>query len=534
MRTELSSKIQHFIYSNKFLWIIICVGILLRLIRYLHNPSLGFDEAAIAGDIITRPFSELFYPSPTIEQTSPYGFVILVKLFSQLFGNSEYSLRLYPFLSGSVSMFLFYKVAKQYIKPSAVPFALGLFALSDPLIYYSADVKTYSCDVAITLLLFAAAWFIQANKVTTIKSILFGLAGAVAIWFSHPAAFVLAGVGIVLTVTSVYRKDWGRLGRLGSACVIWAASFLSCYVFFTSKLISSFGNTLVFMDNNNAIMPLPPTNLKDIQWYINTFFNIFNYPAGITLTGIAAMAFLVGGTIMYIEKREKFFILMLPAVFAFLASSIHMYAIQGRIILFLVPSILLVLAEGLEYIREKTNPSSALIGTSIIILLFFHPLMWSTYHATKPDSREEIKPVLQHIKENWQKGDMLYVYYMSINAFEYYSNLHPGNYSFNDNEIIIGRAPRDWYATYRKKEFAGFWNKDKPFAQPYTEIFKEYTEELNKLKGHKRIWILFSSNVPKAGINEEKFYVYHLETIGEKLDFFGRAGISAVYLYDLS
>lgn len=534
MRNDFYPKLKQLYYSDKLPWIIISIGILLRFIRYLHNPSLGFDEAGIAVDIITRPLSELFYPSPNLDQTYPFGFIALVKLSTQIFGNSEYALRLYPFLSGIISLFLFYKVAKHFIKPNAIPIALGLFALSDPLVYYSADIKTYSCDVAVTLILYTVTSYIQTQKITAIRALLFGLLGAILIWVSHPAAFVLAGMGTVLAISDFRRKEWKRLLNLGAAYLLWAVSFIAYYLLFTRALMSNFGNTFLFMQKNNAFMPFPPMSLKDIEWYINTFFNIFNYPAGLTFTGIAAMAFIVGGIVLFIEKREKFFILLLPAFFAFFASSLQMYAIQGRIILFLVPSILLIIAEGIEYIREKTSPVSAIIGAGIIGLIFLHPFLWSIYHAAKPDSREEIKPVIRYIKDNWRSGDVLYIYYMSINPFKYYNELYPvDSTSFNDNEIIIGRAPRDWYATYRKKEFTGFWNKDKPFSQPYTEIFKEYTEELNKLKGRGRVWVLFSSNVPKEGINEEKFYLYYLETLGKRLDSFGRAGISAVYLYDL-
>ena len=35
--------------------------------------------------------------------------------------------------------------------PRAVPIAMGLFALSDWLIYYSAEIKQYSCDLLLTL-----------------------------------------------------------------------------------------------------------------------------------------------------------------------------------------------------------------------------------------------------------------------------------------------------------------------------------------------------------------------------------------------
>jgi hypothetical protein len=140
---------------------------------------------------------------------------------------------------------------------------------------------------------------------------------------------------------------------------------------------------------------------------------------------------------------------------------------------------------------------------------------------------------MKYIKENWQENDFLYVYYMSYYAFEYYSKYHPEKYKFEEDEFIIGRAPRGWYYNYRKPEFKGFWNPEKPFSQPFDSILKEYIEDLDKLKGRGRVWLLFSSNVSKEGIQEESFYIYHLESIGERLDFFGRSGIAAAYLFDL-
>lgn len=52
MRNQLSQKFDNLLISNKLHWLIICIGIALRLTRYLHNPSLWFDESDIAADVI--------------------------------------------------------------------------------------------------------------------------------------------------------------------------------------------------------------------------------------------------------------------------------------------------------------------------------------------------------------------------------------------------------------------------------------------------------------------------------------------------
>ena len=48
-------------------------------------------------------------------------------------------------------MFLMRSVARRYLHPRAVPIAVGLFALDDWLIYYSAEIKQYCSDTTLTL-----------------------------------------------------------------------------------------------------------------------------------------------------------------------------------------------------------------------------------------------------------------------------------------------------------------------------------------------------------------------------------------------
>ena len=42
-------------------------------------------------------------------------------------------------------------VARRYIAAAAVPIAVGLFAMTDWMLYYSVEIKQYSSDVALSL-----------------------------------------------------------------------------------------------------------------------------------------------------------------------------------------------------------------------------------------------------------------------------------------------------------------------------------------------------------------------------------------------
>lgn len=115
---------------------------------------------------------------------------------------------------------------------SAVPLALALFAIFPSLIYYSSEVKQYSSDVMFALLLLYLG--------TRGRAMLLGVFGAVAVWFSHPAIFVLAGLGVVIML-----RGW----KYALPFLLPAASFLLCYSTVLRKL-SQDAELLVYWQPN--------------------------------------------------------------------------------------------------------------------------------------------------------------------------------------------------------------------------------------------------------------------------------------------
>lgn len=124
---------------------------------------------------------------------------------------------------------------------------------------------------------------------------------------------------------------------------------------------------------------------------------------------------------------------------------------------------------------------------------------------SEPRVREDIKPVLEFYSKSNQIGDKLYLYYAAEPAFLYYAK----RFGLNDIKYTLGRESRKQPAKYR--------------------------EDLNQLKGQKRVWIIFSHVVKtKLGLlNEEEFFLNYLDSIGKRLNQLSAQG-AAVYLYDLS
>jgi Dolichyl-phosphate-mannose-protein mannosyltransferase len=503
----LKNQIKCLCRSPYIVWIIIFAGIILRSIQYKINRSLWLDEAFLALNIVDRSFLELLKPLDN-DQIAPVGFLLIERLNVQLFGNNEYVLRLFPLIAGISSLFLFYFIARRTVKKEASFIAVLLFSLSASLIYYSSEVKQYSSDVFVAIVLYAITLHIESEKLSIPYVFLYGAVGAIAIWFSNPSVFILTGIGASLLSTYMKKKEWSDVRRLSTIISIWLLSFLSLYNYIVSPLKRSGIVNNMQKYHKDSFMPFPPLSLSDFQWFMAHFFGIFSNPVGISFVGIASLAFLIGCISMVAKNKQLFFLLLSPVMITLLASGFRTYPFTDRLILFLVPSLLLFIAEGVEYIRDKTRSTSPVIGIMLIGLLLFYPILAAGYHAIKQKPYqtmpiEDIKTILRYLGEHRKNVDTVYLYYASEFAFRYYAQ----RYGINENEYVVGIVSRnDW---------------------------KGYMRDLDKLRGKKRVWLLFSHVYTESGVDEERLFVHYLDTFGTCLDYLKADGAS-IYLYDLS
>ncbi|MDP2864821.1 MAG: glycosyltransferase family 39 protein, partial [Elusimicrobiota bacterium] len=202
--------------SRKIIWIIIAAGIFMRVEFYRTSP-VGIDEYFTSYNIEKIKITEVFEPSgrdQVYNQAQPIGFLIIENVIIKLFGSGKYMLRFFPFLCGIFSLLLFYKVAKLYCEPVAVPIALMFFAVSQELIRYSSIIKPYSCDVLTGLILLFGIKDLQEKPLTRLRIVLWGGVCSAAMWISHAAILILPGLGMVLILDTIRKKDEKKLRNL--------------------------------------------------------------------------------------------------------------------------------------------------------------------------------------------------------------------------------------------------------------------------------------------------------------------------------
>ncbi len=501
------------------------LGAALRLRMYLFDRSLWFDETLISLNILRRPLSGLV-PPLEYHQGAPFGFLALEKAAVLTFGNSEYALRLVPLLAGIAALILLYRLGRRILPAPAALVAVGLFALSVQQIGYSTEVKPYSLDTAMALLVTLSA--VRAADAASRRNLLvLAVTGAVAVWFSYPAAFVVAGAGICLGVAALFRRQWTDVAGLALVGVVWALSFLAVYVG-TMRGVAS--DTFVRDIWSTAFVPWQ-LSYWTAEWILDQNLGVFHDPVGITRGGLGAFTFIVGWFASDAPWQRRRWLLVAPLACAFAAAALHRYPYEGRFLNFAVPAILCVVGLGLARVATTTARSAPVVGLSLVALLFLDPARNVAFLAARPTGLEEIRPVLDYVHQHEVAGDALYLYWRTEPAFAYYSERWKRDGRLPAAKVIYtgvgGTRP-----VVTAGSIPGQTEMDAVEVMNMAQRTAMFQRDLDALRDQSRVWIVFYHVSKHEGLDEEEWLHGQLQHLGREEDYIKLPGASA-YLYDL-
>jgi hypothetical protein len=479
---------------------LVVLGIGLRAAALAGGRDLWIDEAMLALNLVGRSPGQLLEPLDW-NQGAPVGFLLLSKLAVEALGPTEFALRLVPFLGSVLGLVAFAWVAPRLLPRPAALVAVGLCAVSPFLISYAAECKQYSTDAALAVGLFAVAAGLLRGAGGFARWAGLAVAGAVAVWVSHPAAFVLGGIGTALLAEAAWHRDRTRLLAAGATAGCWLASFAASY-FLSLKQLGS--NQFLLDYWAGHFLALPPRSAGDVLWLADHFFAFFQFPGGLGGTeiragGIAAVLFLVGVWGFARGRWPVAVALVLPAVLALLASGVHKYPFSGRLLLFLVPLALFGVARGAWMVGSALWRSQPIAALVLLGVLAAAPALETVQELRRPTRYEQLTPVLAEVQEDWQPGDRMYVYYGAVPAFAFYTRGH----GFPADAVVLGSPAREDRTAYR--------------------------DELARLKGHPRVWVVLSHRHK----DEESLIRAYAEAMGECRRVVRGDG-AAAYLFDLS
>jgi hypothetical protein len=437
------------------------------------------------------------------QQKAPIAFLWIVKLMVNLFGNKEMCLRIIPSISGIASLFLFIPVSRFFLNKWTALLAIGILCFSPALIYHSVEIKQYATELLCAIL--SLYLFIKFNDGSRLKDmVVWGISGAVILWFSYSTIFILAGIGMGLSLFHILEKKWILFLRHLVPFSLWLVSFVTNYVLFTYKHAESEWVVYWFRFYEN-FMPFPPKSFSDLSWFPLNIYRMMDYPLGLLwnfnglspyhMTNILLkMAFLpialllIGSYTFFKGNRKIMIVIFLPIILTFLASGLELYPLTERFWVFIAPFFIIIIGKGLDSICLKIK--SKLLAGIVFLLVITGPLVESTLFIFHPENfyvhkKSFQREVLYFISNNYKKDDAVYIYWNDLPQYRLYKNLYHFNYT-----AIEGRDVRIT-------------------SNDFDDYYKNLSADFDQFSNKKRVWLVFNnkflSNIGDK-INEPGWY----------------------------
>jgi hypothetical protein len=460
------------------LWLLLAFALVVRVLSYASGRSLWIDEAMLSLNIIQASFSQLMFHPMQYFQVAPLGFLAIEKTLVTGLGSSEFVLRLFPFCCSLLSVGLFYRLSRKTgLGPVALLVALGAFAASRGLVYYAGEVKQYASDVLITLSLLLLAYRVLAQPTDRSRFLGFALAGILAVWFAYPAFFVLLGLGLTLLVLLAQQKDRRGVLYILLCLLVWAGSMGVYYNVGLEAIRASSAHQAIWRevwDQQLAAFMPPIYTPGGWLWLFKRTADVFKYPVGNQVQVLAALVFLAGLLAMAFNRKQwnrpYLWLAAAPILSTLLASSLHLYPYTGRLVLFLAPSYILLMAAGLEAIAERVKAPQ--IVAPLLGLILIVPSLFT--HKLYMPKNEELKPVLNYVAANQKPNDAVWVYYGAQPGVAYYAPRYK-------LPVLLGAGYQDYLAGMSHREH-------EPLIQ------QDMASELSPAHARhaRRLWLVYS------------------------------------------
>lgn len=414
---------------------LVLLAVVARLVQWAGGRSLWLDEVFITRSIISRGFVELVTEPLAHRQAAPSLWLWAEWVAVQLFGDGERALRLVPLLSGLATLVLALAVARRVLPAVLVPVAVLFVVVNPVLLYYANEVKQYSSDVTVTLLVVLLALRALPDPEQRLRRVvLLSAAGCVAVWASHTAVLSLAGVSVALVLE--------RLRAAGLSAAVRTAALLSPWLV---SLAVAYVQVLAPVRDNSPLInywaPTFPRGGSDLPaWLVRRVTALTDDPLGLAVPALAAGLLLLGAAALVVRSGWRAAVVVLPLLLGVLAAALSAYPLASRLALWSVPLLAVLLAAAPWVVLRGgwQRPAAVAVGAGLLVTAL--PAAGAAAPAlVQVQHREELGPVLAEVAGRVRPDDLVLPDVATQIALSYY-----GPRTGVERDGYVQLVPRRW------------------------------------------------------------------------------------------
>ncbi|MBL7159456.1 glycosyltransferase family 39 protein [Candidatus Microgenomates bacterium] len=488
------------------LFLIILIGFYLRYLLVYKDDSFIFDEGFnfIQAQNSVRTLITGQYSDVPIHPPLHYLFL---HFWSKL-SVKEQVLRLPFVIFGTISIYLFFLVGKQFFKSSLYGLvAAFLYASSAFSIYYSAQVRYLQALIMVGLLDFY--FYLKAIETKRLKDwLIFGVFAGAALYLDYSVVWLLLIVNLHF-LTFLFKKKWGRsqIKNWFIANFVIFLIFLPWLSIFFTNLPRSFEYTNYlgtpdFLSLIRLVVTFSSTGLGWIAEHVLSEGERVIYLLPILLSFLLLVT--LGKSFKSKEKEKTLlvFLFFVPLLLSFLISQFSTKLFQDRNLAIVSIGVLLLVVSSLRF---SPNLFTKIISAISLTLFLATNLRSLTYLYNNRLGESWREPAL-YLERELRENDTL-VAHEGANEWPmlyYLKYRHP--YPFQENNISLYSFEKGGRDRLFSSIMSGrYWL----FGSSW-----EIDRDIGRLGPEGDFWLRFVAGARHWGFKEERFRLIDKETIG--------------------
>ncbi|MCA9242547.1 MAG: hypothetical protein KDA32_01230 [Phycisphaerales bacterium] len=432
MSPDLQPRRRRPLSIARLVGMLLFIGLAARLTRYLLDFPIWGDEAFVAVNFLLNDFSDMWQPL-IYHQIVSLGYMWITLAVAKVFGTSEYALRSVALVGGIAALFIFWRFAWTTIPKRAAVLALGFMAAAYYVIRHGAEVKNYGTDLLVSVALSTLAWNVYRNQTSVARWIALIAFGAVAIWLSLPAMFVIGGIGLLLLSMILKRRAPHTLiggaafvAIVGVSAAVMVVTYAEPHARAVPEIKELGMWTMAFPLRQGWKLPL---------WLVVIHAGrMMAYPIGAESGGssLTLLLVIIGAVSLWRSGRRDLLLLLLgPLLFALAAAAMEKYPYGGtvRTMIFMGPAFCLLAGLGVYVAiwrlpwsafwellgrpaRPLRNEHNTEIRIAALILGFIGvgSIVNDLRSPFKTSADQEVRDTMREFAEKWRPGDRTIVY----------------------------------------------------------------------------------------------------------------------------
>ncbi|MDR2005182.1 MAG: glycosyltransferase family 39 protein [Prevotella sp.] len=424
--------LKYIIYA--LLLFIILTAIYTSFMMNLGDRSLWLDEAMLAYSFTKRSLDNLTSDILEWIQSAPVLYLYIVKIITIIFGNTEFILRIWSFISFIFLLSFSYYILKKVLNTRYPLIGVALMSNMAILFRYSNEFKPYMCDCSVVLFVIILYYLYHEKKVS---KCIFCFSFVPIIWLSNPGCFFIASVLLIEFTDSLIKKNFSQMRFVTILGIIIFISFILHYFHWLNPVMDAGEMAEYWKNKNFSLIPTDYSHIEKQKTLIQELFIYFGYYKYLIFI-IVSLGFFIN---LCIERNRFVNVIYGGIIITLFASILGVYPVQDKLYLFLYPllAILFFFFLGKSF-SDNLVSNIVILAISFVILFSLNGILYYRNFENIYINNEETNQAIDSTGNNIKKNDKLHLYFSSVPRFCYKNKYDTISLAPFEHNVILGKG----------------------------------------------------------------------------------------------